>query len=172
EDGIRDFHVTGVQTCALPILADRIRYSGSPIPLSFSEREDPKFVVELEFDKGALTSQNLIRIPQWRELRSFAGNLIEVKEQLDKYDPKSILEPFAEVHVTEANYEPQAHLQFEQMLQEYENARFRIIQPRLPFEHRLGDAAALFATGVDIEDLSPRQVFLRRLESEEMETEQ
>src|SRR5207302_2266189 len=23
EDGIRDFHVTGVQTCALPILADR-----------------------------------------------------------------------------------------------------------------------------------------------------
>src|SRR5690606_41194105 len=24
EDGIRDFHVTGVQTCALPILADRL----------------------------------------------------------------------------------------------------------------------------------------------------
>src|SRR5690606_39466366 len=24
EDGIRDFHVTGVQTCALPILADAI----------------------------------------------------------------------------------------------------------------------------------------------------
>lgn len=153
-------------------LADRIRYSGSPIPLSFSEREDPKFVVELEFDKGALTSQNLIKIPQWRELRSFAGNLIEVKEQLDKYDPKSILEPFVEVQVTEANYDPQIHLQFEQMLQEYENARFRIIKPRLTFENRLKDAADLFATGVEIEDLSPRQVFLRRLESEEMETEQ
>src|SRR5690606_39347562 len=25
EDGIRDFHVTGVQTCALPILVDRLR---------------------------------------------------------------------------------------------------------------------------------------------------
>src|SRR5690606_40977582 len=25
EDGIRDFHVTGVQTCALPICADAIR---------------------------------------------------------------------------------------------------------------------------------------------------
>src|SRR5690606_40116636 len=25
EDGIRDFHVTGVQTCALPISTDRLR---------------------------------------------------------------------------------------------------------------------------------------------------
>src|SRR5690606_40787354 len=31
EDGIRDFHVTGVQTCALPILFDDVgfRYPGS-----------------------------------------------------------------------------------------------------------------------------------------------
>src|SRR5690606_39759071 len=28
EDGIRDFHVTGVQTCALPIFAIRIRIGG------------------------------------------------------------------------------------------------------------------------------------------------
>src|SRR5690606_40986954 len=27
EDGIRDFHVTGVQTCALPIFLRRFRYS-------------------------------------------------------------------------------------------------------------------------------------------------
>src|SRR5690606_40255677 len=29
EDGIRDFHVTGVQTCALPILAEPV-HPGSP----------------------------------------------------------------------------------------------------------------------------------------------
>src|SRR5690606_41160959 len=28
EDGIRDFHVTGVQTCALPILRDQYRQLG------------------------------------------------------------------------------------------------------------------------------------------------
>src|SRR5256885_12262582 len=30
EDGIRDYKVTGVQTCALPISADR--YTGQPMP--------------------------------------------------------------------------------------------------------------------------------------------
>src|SRR5690606_40103584 len=28
EDGIRDFHVTGVQTCALPILTDMVEIMG------------------------------------------------------------------------------------------------------------------------------------------------
>src|SRR5690606_39736192 len=30
EDGIRDFHVTGVQTCALPICSRRSRASSTP----------------------------------------------------------------------------------------------------------------------------------------------
>src|SRR5690606_39653715 len=35
-DGIRDFHVTGVQTCALPIsLAERKRSGKSPLPNLF-----------------------------------------------------------------------------------------------------------------------------------------
>src|SRR5207302_7677194 len=33
EDGIRDFHVTGVQTCALPIFADELRINLA-IPLT------------------------------------------------------------------------------------------------------------------------------------------
>src|SRR5690606_39543971 len=30
EDGIRDFHVTGVQTCALPILSEELSAEASP----------------------------------------------------------------------------------------------------------------------------------------------
>src|SRR5690606_40660261 len=33
EDGIRDFHVTGVQTCALPILQTRAAVGGTAIGL-------------------------------------------------------------------------------------------------------------------------------------------
>src|SRR5690606_39563538 len=32
EDGIRDFHVTGVQTCALPISAHGTRPRAAPVP--------------------------------------------------------------------------------------------------------------------------------------------
>src|SRR5690606_39577858 len=38
EDGIRDFHVTGVQTCALPILEGIWFYSGFMVALSFRQR--------------------------------------------------------------------------------------------------------------------------------------
>src|SRR5690606_39524878 len=31
EDGIRDFHVTGVQTCALPISSSPLAFSASPL---------------------------------------------------------------------------------------------------------------------------------------------
>src|SRR5690606_40976871 len=35
EDGIRDFHVTGVQTCALPISSGIYRYTRNPMYLGF-----------------------------------------------------------------------------------------------------------------------------------------
>src|SRR5690606_41194200 len=39
EDGIRDFHVTGVQTCALPILLKRFEAPTLPEALARVERE-------------------------------------------------------------------------------------------------------------------------------------
>src|SRR5690606_39374917 len=38
EDGIRDFHVTGVQTCALPILAMMRRTAGFAGPVAAAPR--------------------------------------------------------------------------------------------------------------------------------------
>src|SRR5699024_11521723 len=37
EDGIRDRNVTGVQTCALPILADELHPTTSPVDVSKTE---------------------------------------------------------------------------------------------------------------------------------------
>src|SRR5690606_3282256 len=52
EDGIRDFHVTGVQTCALPIAAskvfcaddDIVRYSATVNPLDWSSSDDAGYL--------------------------------------------------------------------------------------------------------------------------------
>src|SRR5690606_39423598 len=38
EDGIRDFHVTGVQTCALPISSERCERSGASVSVTVSSR--------------------------------------------------------------------------------------------------------------------------------------
>src|SRR5690606_39604020 len=45
EDGIRDFHVTGVQTCALPILKDGTRASWLSQPLQTSSTINASHVI-------------------------------------------------------------------------------------------------------------------------------
>lgn len=152
-------------------ISGNVRYSGSPIPLSFSERKDPKYIVELLFDDGQLIGTETIPVPPARELCSFSGSLDQVWEQLGGYRPATILEPLVEVNVTEAEYDPEKSLRFDLMLREFEKSPFRIVKPRLTFENRRKDAADLFATGTEIEDLSPRQVFLKRMESEVLSDE-
>src|SRR5207302_5515243 len=45
EDGIRDFHVTGVQTCALPISVSACKsgFRSRSLPLGFDENRTPAF---------------------------------------------------------------------------------------------------------------------------------
>lgn len=152
-------------------ISGNVRYSGSPIPLSFSERKDPKYVIELLFDDGQLIGTETIPVPPARELCSFSGTLDQVWEQLSSYQPVTILEPLVEVNVTEPEYDPEKSLRFDLMLREFEKSPFRIVKPRLTFENRRKDAADLFVTGTEIEDLSPRQVFLKRMESEVLSDE-
>src|SRR5690606_40143831 len=60
EDGIRDFHVTGVQTCALPIFAERCLAVRLPADLSIRE-----------FDKRLHMHMSNAALNRW--LRSPAG---------------------------------------------------------------------------------------------------
>ncbi len=152
-------------------ISENVRYSGSPIPLSFSERKDPKYVIELQFEEGLLVGTETVPVPAARELCSFSGSLDRVWEQLSCYQSQTILEPLVEVNVTEPEYDPEKSLRFELMLREFEKSSFRIVKPRLTFENRRKDAADLFATGTEIEDLSPRQVFLKRMENEALSGE-
>src|SRR5690606_39725019 len=45
EDGIRDFHVTGVQTCALPILRNRLVELIQYAPTTAAVRPEPVLLV-------------------------------------------------------------------------------------------------------------------------------
>src|SRR2546429_4864774 len=53
EDGIRDVAVTGVQTCALPILDMHLRHSGLAIPVVSLEKTPRSGVMHAEYDSAA-----------------------------------------------------------------------------------------------------------------------
>ena len=150
-------------------LSETVRYSGSPIPLSFSERHDPKFVLILTVEAGKLSAVETLPTPVLRELRTFSGCLDEVWELLENYQPATELAALVELNVVEPYFDPQKSQHFDLMLREFEKKDFKIIKPRLTFENRQKEASELFTVGTEIEDLTPQDVFERRLESETLD---
>jgi DNA repair protein SbcD/Mre11 len=151
--------------------SDWIRYSGSPVPLSFSEREDKKYVIILNLEDGKLTDNQLVEVPKFRELRRFSGTIDEVWEALRNFTPSTPLMPLLEVAVEELDYDPMKAIQYNLLQQEFEDADFKIIKPTIRYKNRLSGADELFSMGENIQDLSFRDVFLKRIENEELPDE-
>ena len=79
---------------------EHIRYSGSPIPLSFSEIDHPKEVLLLDFADGKLAGLQPLPVPGARRLVRFHGTLEEVTQGLTNYDNAGFLLPaWADVQI-------------------------------------------------------------------------
>src|SRR5256885_9716949 len=78
EDGIRDYKVTGVQTCALPILAERALYLPSAgLALAagawLKDLETRRLAVVLSLLVVAGGVRTALRVPVWRGKRGPSG---------------------------------------------------------------------------------------------------
>lgn len=78
----------------------KIRYSGSPIPLSFNERNDKKEITLLTIEKSQFEF-NSIEIPLERSLIRFEGNGEEIKAKIKAFDILSELTTWGEIIITE-----------------------------------------------------------------------
>ena len=92
---------------------EHIRYSGSLLPLSFSETKDDKSVYVLHFQRDRLLEIETLEVPVFRRLKSITGNLQEVKESLRRFDLKGgrELTPWIEVIVRTDRLIPRLDLQ-------------------------------------------------------------
>ncbi len=62
-----------------------IRYSGSPIPLSFDENGPEKSVCLVDFEQDQRKEIQLLPIPQYQPLATLKGNLQDIQQQLEQY---------------------------------------------------------------------------------------
>ena len=62
--------------------SDKVRYSGSPLPFSFSE-SNKKSVIKAELDYENLRTTQEIEIPEFSLLETIQGDLNEVKSQIE-----------------------------------------------------------------------------------------
>jgi exonuclease SbcD len=143
-----------------------IRYSGSPIPLSFSEVTDKKVVYVLDFEKGKLTDLRELAIPVCRKLVRFKGPLDKVKQQLAVYDNSSYTLPaWAELQVELEAPLPDLNQQLEEVLKlKSQDLQLLIHRPpiirtaRQTLEQQVREE-------VDLHTLQEKEVFRKRCES-------
>ncbi|MBH2892954.1 exonuclease subunit SbcD [Serratia marcescens] len=65
--------------------SEHIRYSGSPIPLSFDELGKAKSVFLVDFADGALQRVETLTIPQFQPMQLIKGDLAEIERQLRQF---------------------------------------------------------------------------------------
>ena len=150
---------------------DFIRYSGSPIALSFSEKKDQKSVVLIELENNKLSEPKVIPVPKSRELKKISGSFQEVKEKLDKYQPSFALPSFVELEINEDEFSAILLAHVDELKNSYlDHGQFNILKARTFFKTGTKNTADLFKAGESIEDLRPMEVFEKRLELENLES--
>lgn len=144
-------------------------YSGSPIPLSFSERKDTKRILLLDTSKGF--EPQSIQVPQFRRLLKISGTLEILQLKLNELAGIGELEALLEVVLTEVNYDADKILLFDDLITNFKKPGFEIVKHRAQFQHQLNGAAELYQNTQQLEDLKPREVFTELIRKHEYNPE-
>lgn len=144
-----------------------IFYSGSPIPLSFSERKDGKRVLFMDTENGF--EPESIPVPVYRTLKKVKGSFTSVQETIAELRPLHDLTTLIEVEVVEPKYNPELIYALDQFVFNFEKEGLEIVKHRISFENQVEGTGSLFSINEQLEDLKPREVFEKRLAVEDLD---
>ncbi len=145
-------------------LEQNIHYCGSPIPLSFSEKEDCKQINVITVKNNQISQVDIVAIPKHRNLITFEGNLEEVEDKIKAYSEQTTLKSLVEVIVNEEVESLERRQYFEQLIDSHSNPLLEIVKSRLNFKSKIRGASDAFAVGTDVADVTPMQMFEKKLE--------
>ncbi|WP_407425520.1 exonuclease SbcCD subunit D C-terminal domain-containing protein [Arcticibacter sp.] len=142
-----------------------VRYSGSPIPLSFSETDDEKQVLILDFREGGLQQITALKVPCCRKLIRIKGTLEEVRMKLDVMEDRGMMMPaWVELQIKTDRFIHDLDEQLDKL-----KAGKPFIERFFPRQIKTSAALSLNEQTIlesALHELEPRSVFLKRCESE------
>ena len=146
-----------------------IRYSGSPISLSFSERSDQKQVIILDIENQEIQSIKSRTLSKNRDLMRINGSVQEIKQQLAVFENTKKLIAYIEIHALEKERDHIKILELINLAQQ-ESEQYKIIHHKIQFEE---NKQGLIDQGHDksIEEMKPIDVFRSKLNDEIQEEE-
>lgn len=148
---------------------DKIRYSGSPYILSFSEIGYDKKVIVIETNNQAITNVKDIKIPRFREIYRLKGTVNDCLNQFDSVISNSYqLIPWVEIVLDEKET-----LNTDELKQNAELHQFEILKITLSNDNRkrIGIDELLKNTK-SIKELQPDEVFKLKCKEEHINLEE
>jgi exonuclease SbcD len=143
---------------------EHIRYSGSPIPLSFSERKDEKSVLLIDFEGKNIQEIRKIPVPAsiHKRLVRLEGSLEEIRTMLENFETEQ--EAWIEVFIRLEKYNPYAKAIIEEVAKK--NNKIQIIRSIALSVHEGQDGWAKIYEHQTLNELSVEEVFVERCKKE------
>ena len=142
--------------------SDHIRYSGSPIPLSFDElgREKSVFLLDFSHQLDAVTP---LTIPLFQPMQMLKGSMAEIEQLLTQFtDSDSELPVWLDIEITTQEYLSDLQRRIEQLT---EALPVEVLLVRRSREQRQRSLARM--DNETLSELKVEEVFARRLVQEE-----
>lgn len=149
--------------------SEHIRYSGSPIPLSFDELKWQKQVVIVEFSADNSRTITPVEVPMFRQMAVIRGDLAAIESMLNQYPPCSEDEELVWlfIEVEEQDYLSDLQQRIQAMT---EGLNVEVIRlKRMRGDRR--DSLAREASET-LSELTPYEVFDKRLDKEQFDGEE
>lgn len=146
----------------------RAYYSGSPYPLSFSEREDKKCIRMIEVENGKTTSHE-IEVPAARKLLRISGSWLEVESKL-RHLPEntSPLPALLELEIVEEYQSPALAAELENHIADLNLQNAEVVKHRIRAMRKTEGTHELFDSNLRIVELSPNEVLQKRLSADQI----
>uniref|UniRef100_UPI0036DCF328 exonuclease subunit SbcD n=1 Tax=Photorhabdus sp. RM322S TaxID=3342825 RepID=UPI0036DCF328 len=148
--------------------SEHIRYSGSPIPLSFDEVGQEKSVCLVEFTQDKLESITLLPIPQYQPIQLIRGNLQQIEQQLQTFNDYKGEQPvWLDIEVATQDYLHDIQKRVQLMVAKLPVEVILLRRSKTQRHNMLAQENRETLT-----ELSVNEVFTRRLEQSELEDEE
>jgi len=136
-----------------------IRYSGSPIPLSFDETNREKSVYLLTFSEGKLSSVDTLAVPVSQPLATLKGSVSDIHRQLEQWrDSPASPKVWLDIEITTDEYLNDVQRQIQELAADLPVEILLIRRSRSQRQHILANPHKETLNELSVED-----VFERRL---------
>ncbi|WP_254890043.1 exonuclease SbcCD subunit D C-terminal domain-containing protein, partial [Cronobacter sakazakii] len=144
---------------------EHIRYSGSPIALSFDETGKEKSVYLVEFADGKLRDVTALPVPVSQPLAVLKGSLESITAQLEQWrDAPDEPKVWLDIEIDTGEFLHDMHRQISQLTESLPVEVVLLRRSREMRERALGTLST-----ETLSELGPEEVFERRLELESLE---